>query len=113
MNTQGSKLFRSIMIIIAMIVFTMLLYVLNLSGKKNPNVIKKISAHSILSDIDNTQKKNLDTSEYITRSYHSSDWEKLWLNNIHKWQNNGICEALFEQTEQICFLAPFSLSPHW
>jgi len=90
----------------------MLLYVLNLSDKKKSNVIRKISAHNILSDINNTQNKDPDTSKYITRSYHSSDWEKLWLNNIHKWQYNGICEALLEQKEQIGIFMNSTCSAH-
>jgi len=84
-----------------MIIFTMLAYVFNTSGKKHTNVTRRILAHNTLSDSNDTQNKDSDASEYITRSYHSSDWEKLWLNNIHKWQHNGICEALLEQKEQI------------
>jgi hypothetical protein len=34
-------------------------------------------------------------------TYHSSEWEKLWLENIDKWQNGGICEAIANQQEQV------------
>jgi len=37
----------------------------------------------------------------LTKIYHSSEWEQLWLDNIEEWQNHQICEALTEQKEQI------------
>jgi len=36
-----------------------------------------------------------------TKTYHSSKWEQLWIDNIEEWQNHQICEALTEQKEQI------------
>lgn len=36
-----------------------------------------------------------------TKTYHSSAWEQLWLDNIKQWQNYSICEALSEQNEQL------------
>ena len=36
-----------------------------------------------------------------TKTYHSSKWEQLWLDNIEQWQDHKICEALTKQTEQI------------
>ena len=45
------------------------------------------------------QTKNI--TRNIIRVYHSSEWELLWLENIHLWQENGICEALQQQKTQI------------
>ena len=39
-------------------------------------------------------------STYVT-TYHSSDWEKLWLHNIKIWQKNRICEALEKQKDYL------------
>lgn len=36
-----------------------------------------------------------------TKTYHSSKWEQLWLDNIEEWQNHQICQALSKQKEQI------------
>jgi hypothetical protein len=36
-----------------------------------------------------------------TKTYYSSKWEQLWLDNIEQWQDHQICEALDEQKEQI------------
>ena len=36
-----------------------------------------------------------------TTTYHSSEWEQLWLDSIGKWQDHGICEALANQTEYV------------
>ena len=33
--------------------------------------------------------------------YYSSDWERMWLENIGTWQNHQICEALSQQREEI------------
>lgn len=30
--------------------------------------------------------------------YHSSKWEQLWLDNIREWQNDNICEAIYNQS---------------
>jgi len=37
----------------------------------------------------------------FTVSYYSSEWERLWIENIRKWQNHGICEALVKQKKQV------------
>ena len=37
----------------------------------------------------------------FSTTYHSSEWEQLWLDNIQHWQNHGICEALAGQQEQV------------
>ena len=42
-----------------------------------------------------------DAASSTTTTYHSSEWEKLWLDNIGKWQDHGICEALANQTEYV------------
>ncbi|GMI27927.1 hypothetical protein TrCOL_g6626 [Triparma columacea] len=33
--------------------------------------------------------------------YHSSAWERLWIDNIKTWQNHQICEALAQQQDQL------------
>lgn len=37
----------------------------------------------------------------LTKTYHSSKWEQLWLDNIKQWQDHQICEVLSKQKEQI------------
>jgi hypothetical protein len=37
----------------------------------------------------------------VSKTYHSSKWEQLWLDNIKIWQNHQICEALLKQKEQV------------
>ena len=39
-------------------------------------------------------------SSYVT-TYSSSEWEKLWLQNIQIWQNNRICDALEKQKDYL------------
>ena len=36
-----------------------------------------------------------------TLTYHSSEWELMWLENIDAWQLGRICEALDEQQSQV------------
>ena len=37
-----------------------------------------------------------------SRTYHSSEWEELWINNVREWQQGKrICEELEKQEEQL------------
>jgi len=59
----------------------------------------QIGPPHITCPIQHLDTKNHQHSDFVT--YHSSDWEQLWLDNIHLWQNVGICEALAGQQEQV------------
>ena len=51
---------------------------------------------SLPSNPSNVLKNNRKFKRYI-----SSDWEKLWLENIGEWQNGTICDALKGQKAQL------------
>lgn len=45
--------------------------------------------------------QKLKISPTTTKTYHSSKWEQLWIENIEKWQRHQICEVLAGQKEYI------------
>jgi len=60
------------------------------------NYSTTLKAHSP-ADFNGVDARDLDSEQYIT-TYHSSEWEKMWLSSIHLWQKHGVCEALNNQT---------------
>lgn len=66
----------------------------------------KTSYHTLKVQIQDIQQQKLTSQNdskrdgYVTK-YFSSDWEKLWLENIGTWQKQGICEAIAGQKEQL------------
>lgn len=52
-------------------------------------------------NVQNNTIHNDASKDLIQTTYHSSDWEKLWLRNIQVWQEGAICDAIANQHEQV------------
>jgi len=73
------------------------------STYKNPKTLDIHTPHPLFihANLDTLKQTENTTRNGIIRTYHSSDWELLWLENVHLWQERGICEALQQQKEQL------------
>jgi len=86
----------SIVILTTALIYITLCRNFDAERQEDTNSSTKLSKSYQMSDLNSKQGE-----VFTYRTYHSSEWEELWLANIHTWQHNGICEALRGQREQI------------
>jgi hypothetical protein len=102
-----------VVILTILLIYTMLCYKSNTERQGDMDVTVKLSRHhntSVINagyrngsmvDLHGKQRDVFGAPVHAYRTYHSSEWEKMWLENIHVWQHGGICEALRAQSKQI------------
>jgi len=95
-TTFYQSIFGLIVIFATVSIYFMVSHVFHAKHQEHKNYTTKLSKQYKLSDSDATQGH-----AFASRTYHSSEWEELWLANINTWQHEGICEALQGQTEQM------------
>ena len=96
MTTFYQSVFWLIVIFTIVSIYNTVSRIFDEKHQEDTNYTTNLSKGYKMSDLHENQEH-----AFTSRTYHSSEWEELWLANINTWQHEGICEALQGQREQI------------